>query len=115
MKCPKCNETAISFLRYISTSKGVGWKMALRGHLVCQRCASSLKVRTFGRLFWVYITLLVLFLLVETYFFRKLIPQLEQEVIAVIFLVSVLAIAILSGFLEWKYAELEETPPQDTK
>ena len=83
--------------------------MAMRGHLRCECCGSVLRVRTLKTAFWVYVSLLVLFLLVETYFFRKLIPQMGLELIAVVFIGSVLAIGALGGFLEWRYAELEET------
>jgi uncharacterized protein (DUF983 family) len=113
MKCPKCGETPIPFLRYISTSKGVHWKKALRGHLVCERCGSALKVRTHHKLFWVFVILLVALLFVETHFFRKLIPELSQPLVIIIFLASVLAIGLASGYVEWKFTELEENPGEE--
>jgi uncharacterized protein (DUF983 family) len=113
MKCPKCNETPIPFLRYISTSKGVHWKKALRGYLVCERCGLALRVRTYHKLFWVFVILLVVLLFVETYFLQKFIPDLSQSLVVLIFLASVLAIGMTSGYIEWKFTELEETPREE--
>jgi hypothetical protein len=52
-------------------------------------------------------------LLVETHFFRRLIPDLSQPLVIIIFLASVLVIGLASGYLEWKFSELEETPGED--
>ncbi len=113
MKCPKCGETPIPFLRFISTTKGVNWRNALRGHLVCERCGSALRVREYRKLFWVFVVILVVLLFAETYFLPRWIAGLPHAFVVVIFLASVLVFALASGFLEWKFTDLEETPPEE--
>ncbi len=113
MKCPKCNQTPIRFLRFISSTKGVRWNKAIRGHLVCDRCGSFLRVRAHQPLFWVSISLLVLLLLAETYFLRSLIPALPQSQVILVVVFSILVVGIVSGYVEWRFTELEEVPPED--
>jgi predicted Abi (CAAX) family protease len=55
----------------------------------------------------------VVLLFVETYFLRKFIPDLPQSLVVLIFLASVFAIGMTSGYLEWKFTELEEIPREE--
>jgi len=67
----------------------------------------------YDKLFWVFVVLLVLLLFAETYFLPRWIVGLPQALVIIIFLASVLAFALASGFLEWKFTEVEETPPEE--
>jgi len=68
-------------------------------------------VRAYRRLFWVFIVLLIALLCGETYLLRSLIPSLQQSMVVLILISSVLVVEIASGYLEWRFTELEEVPP----
>lgn len=110
MKCPKCNQTPMPFLRFLFTSKGVGWVKAVQGQLLCQNCGSTLRLRTdlLGFRFWAPTIFFAGLFVIEAIALKNLTEFLGLTLTAIVFVVTVLATGFLGSFLEWKYFKLEE-------
>ena len=113
MKCPKCNQTPMPFLRFLFTSKGVGWNKAVQGHLLCQNCGSSLRIRpqSLGLRFWAPTIFFVLLFAIEAVALNNLVAFLGFTMTTVVFVATILATGFLGSFLEWKYFKLDEVQP----
>jgi hypothetical protein len=110
MKCPKCNQTPMPFLRFLFTSKGVGWKRAVQGQLLCEKCGSSLQIRSqsLGVRFWIPTLLFILLFLIEAILKSNLAGLLGLALTSVVFIATILAAGFVGSFLEWKYFKLDE-------
>ena len=110
MKCPKCNQTPMSFFQFLFTSKGVGWKKAVQGQLLCGKCGSSLQIRSksLGVRFWIPTLFFALLFLIEAILKSNLVGLLGFTLTSVVFIATILAAGFLGSFLEWKYFKLDE-------
>ncbi len=110
MKCPKCNQTPMPFLRFLFTSKGVGWKKAVQGHLLCEKCGSTLRLRSgsLGFRYWIATIFFILLFVIEALAVNHLVAFLGFTLTAVVYITTILATGFCGSFLEWKYVELEQ-------
>jgi hypothetical protein len=109
MKCPKCHETPIPFLRFLFSSKGVGWKRALEGYLLCEKCGSTLRKRSrsLGYRFWIVTAFFILLFVVEAIAVNQLVAFLGFTLTTIVYVITILATGFVGSFLEWKYFESE--------
>lgn len=109
MKCPKCNETAIPFLRFLFSTKGVGWKKALQGYFLCEKCGSTLRKRSrsLGFRFWIVTLFFILLFVIEAIALDRLVAFLGFTLTTVVYVTTILATGFVGSFLEWKYFESE--------
>ena len=112
MKCPKCNQTPMSFPHYVFTSKGVGWKEAIQGYLLCEKCGSHLRVRSFGFRFWAFTICFAALLIVEALIINTLVGFIGVTLTSALFIITILATGMIGSLLEWKNFNLDEVQPK---
>jgi len=95
------------FLRFLFTTKGVGLKRAIQGQLLCEKCHSTLRIRSIGFRFWIVTIFFILLFVVEALAVNQLVAFLGFTMTAVVYVITILITGFGGSFLEWKYIELE--------
>ena len=114
MKCPSCNQTASSFLRYVFSLQGVTISKSMQGFFKCQNCGTLLRVTSFGKHFWVLFAATVVVLAFFLLLHKRLFLIIGTGATAAIWVILVLLITSVFTFGIWKYAHIEKVI-QDTK
>jgi predicted membrane channel-forming protein YqfA (hemolysin III family) len=97
------------FLRFLFSTKGVGWKKALQGYLLCEKCGSTLRKRSrsLSFRFLLVTSFFILLFVIEALALTQLVAFLGFTLTTVVYVVTILATGFAGSFLEWKYFESE--------